>query len=34
VNDDIKKDILKLGDPARDHDKERGEENKKGSYVR
>jgi len=31
VNYDIKKDILKLGDPVRDDDKERGEENKKGS---
>jgi hypothetical protein len=34
VHDDIKKYILKLGDPARVDDKERGEENKKGSYVR
>ena len=33
--DDVKKDIiLKLGDAAGDDDKQRGEENKTGSYVR
>jgi len=34
MKDDIKRDILKLGYPVRDDDKQRGEENKKGCYVR